>query len=141
MTPQALAALHARCFDAPPPWSAASFADLLTSPRVFLLHDPSGRAFALGRVVADEGELLTLATDLDARRSGLARTLMAQFDAEAQARGARRGFLEVAEDNLAARALYAACGWAQTGRRPRYYVAPGRAPVAALILGKSLDGR
>ncbi|MFN4101064.1 MAG: GNAT family N-acetyltransferase, partial [Pararhodobacter sp.] len=107
MTPEALAALHARAFATPPPWSAAGFAGLLDSPLVFLTADAQGRAFALGRVVAGEAELLTLATDPAARRQGLARAQMAAFEREAQARGAVTAFLEVAEDNAAARALYA----------------------------------
>mgnify|MGYP001244619670 CR=1 FL=1 len=139
MTPAALAALHARAFVAPPPWGAASFASLLASPHSFLRADPAGRAFVLGRAIADEAELLTLATAPEARRAGLARARLAEFDAEARARGARTAFLEVAEDNTAARGLYAACGWAQAGRRPGYYRLPDGSTVAALILCKSLD--
>ena len=40
---------------------------------------------------------------------------------DARARGASEAFLEVAEDNRAARALYARGGWAPVGRRPGYY--------------------
>lgn len=138
MTPDALAALHARCFTAPPPWSADSFAALLQSPHVFLLEDPGGQAFALGRVIAGEAELLTIATDPGQRRAGLARALMARFEGESRTRGAEAAFLEVAETNAPALALYASCGFAQAGRRPGYYVAPGASPVAALILCKSL---
>ncbi|WP_323020149.1 GNAT family N-acetyltransferase [Pararhodobacter sp.] len=138
MSPEDLALLHAAAFTAPPPWSAASFAGLLASPAVFLVADPRGRAFALGRVVAGEAELLTLATDPGARRQGLARASLAEFDRAARERGALSAFLEVAEDNAAARALYVACGWTQQGRRPGYYVAPGGERIAALILCKSL---
>lgn len=137
MNPQALAALHARCFVAPPPWSEASFVALLADPAAFLCTDPQGRAFLLGRVIADEAELLTLATAPDARRLGLARNLLAGFDAEIRARGARTAFLEVAEDNFAALALYTRAGWQTAGRRPGYYHRPNAAPVAALILCKS----
>ena len=137
MTPDALARLHALAFTTPPPWSADSFADLLASPFTFLETAPDGRAFLLGRVIAGEAELLTLATDPAARRAGLARQLMARFEAGAQARGATEAFLEVAEDNAPARALYAACGYVRTGRRPGYYVAPTGEVIAALILCKS----
>lgn len=139
MTPDALAALHARAFTTPPPWSAASFASLLQSPHVFLRADPWGRAFVLGRVIADEAELLTIATDPIARRAGLARDLMAQFLAESRARGAVTAFLEVAEPNAPAIALYHACGFRQTGRRPGYYAAPDGTRIAALILCTSLE--
>ena len=130
--PDRLAALHAACFSThPPPWPAIGFAGLLADPSVFLIEAP--QALLLGRVVAGEAELLTLATAPPARRHGLARRLLADFDAEARARAALTAFLEVAEDNAPARALYAGAGWTQVGLRPRYY-----GPVAALILRKDL---
>lgn len=142
MTPDALAALHARCFAVPPPWRADSFAALLQEPQTFLCADPLGRAFALGRVIADEAELLTLATDPGARRKGLARELMDRFEAAARDRGAVVAFLEVAETNAAALALYHGCGYRPVGRRPGYYPGTGQdaaaAPVAAMILSKPL---
>lgn len=136
MSPEELAALHARAFTSPPPWSAAAFADALADPASFLLTRDG--AFLLGRAVAGEAELLTLATDPARRRQGLARALLADFAAEARARGAASAFLEVAEDNAPARALYAAAGWETAGRRPRYYVRSGAEPVAAAILRLNL---
>ncbi len=130
--PEALAALHAACFTThPAPWPATGFRDLLSDPATFLIAMPEG--FLAGRVVAGEAELLTLAVAPAARRRGLARALLARFDAEAAARAATAAYLEVAEDNAAARALYAGAGWHPVGRRPRYY-----GPVAALILRKDL---
>lgn len=136
MTPEALAALHARCFASPPPWSAAGFAATLADPAAFLLTRPG--ALLVGRAAAGEAELLTLATDPDRRRQGLAAALLHAFEAEARARGAETAFLEVAEDNAPARALYAAQGWVEAGRRPRYYARPGQPPAAALIFRKAL---
>ncbi len=130
--PEALAALHAACFAThPAPWPASGFRDLLADPKTFVIEAPG--AFLAGRVVAGEAELLTLATAPHARRQGLARRLLARFDAESAARNAAAAFLEVAEDNAPARALYAGAGWRAVGRRPRYY-----GPVAALILRKDL---
>lgn len=122
-TPEALEALHRRCFTTPRPWSADEFASLIASSGVFLLTRPQGglQGFLLGRVVADEAELLTLATAPEARRQGLGRDLTREFAATSQAAGARTGFLEVAADNLAAQALYAGLGWCEAGRRRRYY--------------------
>jgi ribosomal-protein-alanine N-acetyltransferase len=136
MSPEQLAALHARAFTRPPPWSAAAFAATLADPACFVLTAPG--ALLAGRAAGGEAELLTLATDPAARRQGLARGLLVAFEAEAVQRGARTAFLEVAEDNGPARALYAACGWAPAGRRPGYYRRPDGAPVAALILRKAL---
>ncbi|MBP7240643.1 GNAT family N-acetyltransferase [Amaricoccus sp.] len=137
MTAEALAALHARCFDTgPPPWSAASFVGLLEDPACFLLARPGG--FALGRAAAGEAELLTIAVAPEARRGGVGRALLAAFEAEATRRGAEEAFLEVSEANAAARALYAGAGYSVAGRRPGYYRRADNSPVAALTLRKRL---
>lgn len=139
MTPDTLATLHARCFTSmPPPWSAAGFAALLGDPHVVLRDDHLSRGFALIRVIGDEAELLTLAVDPTFRRNGIGRGLMERVDTCAQTRGAQKIFLEVAETNQAARALYDTCGFRQVGRRPGYFRAPDAGAVAALILCKSL---
>lgn len=140
MTPAALAALHARCFRQPRPWTAAEFALLLGQPATVLAALPGG--FALGRVVAGEAELLTLAVAPRARRRGLGRRLLALFEAAAAARGAGVCHLEVAADNEAARALYAAAGYAETGSRRGYYgPAAGVAAVDAILLARPLAAR
>lgn len=131
--PESLAALHARCFVNPPPWDASAFASLLAGAGVTLLTDPRGRGFLLARVVADEAEVLTLAVDPAQRRAGIARSLLARFDGL----GAAQAFLEVSADNGPARALYAACGWSEVGRRKAYYRASGHPTADALILCKS----
>lgn len=136
MTPEALEGLHARAVAPARGWSAAEFAALLESPHVFAVGD--ARAAALGRAAAGEAELLTLATDPDHRRGGLARACLAAFAAEARARGATEAFLEVAADNWAARALYVADGWAEAGLRPGYYQRTGHPPVDALMLVRTL---
>ncbi len=134
-----MARLHAAAFTTPAPWRAESFTALLAEPSVFALASPCARAFVLGRALAGEAELLTLATHPDARRAGLARALLQRFEAEARARGAAEAFLEVAETNRAARALYAQAGWREVGRRPGYYrESATKAPVTALILRKTL---
>ena len=136
MTPDDLARLHARCIAIPPPFSAADFKGLLDTPGVFLFGDAKG--LALGRVAADEAELLTLAVAPEARRQGLGRHWLSAFEAGALDRGAVHAFLEVAEDNAPAQALYAAHGWTEVGRRRGYYAAAGGRSTDALVLSKSL---
>ncbi len=136
MTPEALARLHAAAFRDERPWTAAEFASLLSLPGKLLLGD--ARAILLARVAADEAEVLTLATDPAHRRQGLAAALLARFHAEAIKRGARRAILEVAEDNVPARALYARGGYAQAGRRPRYYRRASGQAADALLLARPL---
>ena len=134
--PEALAALHATSFDRG--WTAATLADLLEQPGVAAITEADG--FILFRVVADEAEILTLAVRPQARGRGQGGDLTRKAAMAAAAAGARRLFLEVAEDNAAARALYHRVGFEPVGRRPRYYVRPGAAPVDALLLSLNLPG-
>jgi len=132
MTAAAMAELHAASFTMPRPWSEAEFADLLASPLVFAHDEPGG--FVLGRVVAGEAELLTIAVEQAQRGRGIGRKLVQEFLAQSCLRGAESTFLEVAEGNLAARALYAACGFQPAGRRKGYYHGPNGQTEDALIL-------
>jgi len=136
MTPDELAALHAKCFEMPRPWKAAEFSALLELKGVFLKHNNGG--FILGREISGESELLTLAVDPDKQRQGWGRRLLADFEAESKIRGATQAFLEVAENNLAARPLYEAAGYSESGRRPAYYNSPDGTKYAAILLRKPL---
>ncbi len=83
--------------------------------------DPGGglapAGFALYRAVAGEAELLTISVLPEARREGLGAGLLAACEDGARASGAARLFLEVAEGNVAARALYDRAGYRECGRR------------------------
>lgn len=136
MTPDALAALHACCFETPPPWSAADFVGFLADPLCFLVCADQG--FALGRAVAGEAELLTLAVAPEARRQGIARSLLARLMQQAQDRGAGTLFLEVSAENPAAIALYLAAGLQVTGRRRGYYRTPQGQRIDALVMAAAL---
>ncbi len=137
MTPEELASLHKRCFVTPAPWDAASFAGFLADQLAFLLVEGEA-GFLLGRTVAGEAELLTIAVAPEARRRGLGRKLMARFIYQAQLRGAERTFLEVAADNPAAIALYESCGFRQAGTRRGYYRTPTGQRIDALVLARDL---
>ncbi|MFC5390563.1 ribosomal protein S18-alanine N-acetyltransferase [Brevundimonas bullata] len=127
---EALAAIHAEAFETP--WDAASLSALLASPGVFVVADADG--FILIRVVADEAEILTLAVRPSARRGGLGARLVEAAVVRAAALGADRMFLEVAEDNVAARALYARAGFHEAGRRRGYYARANGRREDALVL-------
>ena len=115
----ALAAIHAAAFPPADRWGVDAIRLLLEMPGVFGLALPRG--FVLARVAADEAEILTLAVEPEARRQGIGGTLLVHAMATAAARGAAAMFLEVSEANGAARALYAAAGFAAAGQRRRYY--------------------
>jgi ribosomal-protein-alanine N-acetyltransferase len=142
MTPEDLARVHGAAFTLPPSWSAADFAAFGTDPACFLVtRSERGAlsAFGLFRVVADEAEVLTLATAPHARRKGLARDIMRDALSSAQARGAQHCFLEVAATNHAAILLYQSLGFAQVGLRKAYYRAAGHTALDALVFRAILD--
>lgn len=132
MTPDAMATLHAACFSTPRPWSAAEITGLLASPLCFLLTEPAG--FLIGRVVAGEAELLTLAVDPKARQRGTGGRLVDAFLLAVRARGAESAFLEVSAANLPAQSLYARKGFIQKGLRTGYYQTPDGKRLDALLL-------
>lgn len=119
MTPYELSLFHQMSFVTPRPWTAAEFEQVLATRGAFLLTE--GSSLLVGRALAGEAELLTVAVPPPARRQGTARRLLARFEDHARRRGARSAFLEVASNNAAAQALYLGAGWAETGRRRSYY--------------------
>ena len=127
---ETLADLHAAAFAAS--WGAEAFAELLVQPGVVV--ETVGDGFILIRVVADEAEILTLAVRPAARRGGLGGRLVETAVVRAAALGAERRFLEVAEDNVAARALYARTGFTEAGRRRGYYARADGSREDALVL-------
>lgn len=131
-----MAAVHAACFTTPKPWSAAEIASTLDSDFVFLLTEPAG--FLIGRVVAGEAELITLAVDPAARKRGTGGRLVDGFLAEAKLRGAESVFLEVAANNLPAQSLYARKGFEPKGKRRGYYRTPAGERLDALLLMRAI---
>ena len=117
---EAMAALHEAAFPPDERWDAKALAEMMAMPGTFgWIANQDG--FILARVAADEAEVLTLAVQPGSRRLGLGAALLADALREAKARGATAMLLEVAEPNLAARGLYGGFGFAEVGRRKRYY--------------------
>ncbi|HLI10109.1 MAG TPA: ribosomal protein S18-alanine N-acetyltransferase [Alphaproteobacteria bacterium] len=142
-----LAALHAAAFAEA--WTASSLAGLMLTPGVFALlaaapasgcgtAHPAG--FILGRMAADECEILTLAVLPERRRRGVARVLLDAAIRQAREAGAVAIFLEVQADNRAARRLYESAGFEAVGIRRAYYSNKTTPPADALVLRlKPLD--
>ncbi|MBS9715933.1 GNAT family N-acetyltransferase [Pseudohalocynthiibacter aestuariivivens] len=136
MTPAELAHIHALSFETPRPWDEKEFASLLKSRGVFLVKDEA--SFALGRVVADEAELLTLAVHPNERSVGLGRARLLDFEAQAKKLGAQKSFLEVAANNNAAIALYLSVGYLKCGQRRDYYRRLNEDAVDAVVFEREL---
>ncbi len=136
-----ISALHSACFD--DGWSPFTVRQVLNMPGAFGLvavpegcsvPEPDLAGFVLARAAAGECEILSIAVGETWRGLGIARSLMEAAIAAARAAGAVSLFLEVAEDNDAAQALYRRFGFTPVGRRRDYYKRAGGPPVAALTL-------
>lgn len=131
-----MAAVHAETFEAP--WGADAFLDLLPRRGVTALA-AGWDGFILTQAVMDEAEVLTLAVRPAARRRGLGRALVEAAAARLTAHGVAVLRLEVAQDNPAGLALYAAAGFAAVGVRRGYYARPQGRRVDAQVLARRLN--
>ena len=94
----------------------------------------------LCRALFEAAEILTLAVAPAARRRGIGAALVRAAAGLAAQGGADNLFLEVAQDNPAAQALYRSLGFAEAGRRAGYYArAEGR--IDALVMRLDLNTR
>jgi len=120
-------------------WGAEDLLAFSKRPGAVIIADGALAAGAvLLQTAGGEAEILDIGVVPACRRAGLGATLLAAAEHAARASGATRITLEVATDNAAARALYAAAGYARAGLRPRYYRRRDGARVDALILAKTL---
>ncbi len=110
------------CFDRP--WTFETLSFEIHSPLCVLAyeqHEGHITSYALGRVVADEGELMRIGTPPALRRQGLAGKALSAFLEKTREMGAARCFLEVRSRNSAAVALYEKHGFKPVGLRKKYY--------------------
>lgn len=109
---------------------------MLNVSGTYIVEDSVG--FAMGRVILDEVELLTIAVDPQARRQGAGKRLLEAFQSAAMRRGATLAFLEVAAGNNPAQNLYLSAGWQVSGRRKAYYRLENGEMQDAVLMGKRL---
>ncbi len=130
-----MAALHVRSIT--PAWPESDMVEHTQRDICLGLGQPL-EAFIILRRADDQGEILTIVTDPDQRQRGHGRRLLQAAEAKMREEKGKLIFLEVAEDNDPAIALYRAVGFNHIGRRPAYYRRPeGR--VAAQTYCKRLD--
>jgi ribosomal-protein-alanine N-acetyltransferase len=134
----AMARAHAAAFHAG--WRASEIAKLMRIAGGFgVVADDGEAGFILVFAVAGEAEILTLAVPPALRRQGVGRALLAAATGLAAEAGAESMFLEVAEDNAAARALYLGAGFVVAGRRRDYYALADGTRSDALVLRLDLN--
>ncbi len=132
-----IAALHAKLFT--PPWDTNAVRGLLEHPAATSLVAVAGSpkaviGFVIGQLAADEAEILSIGVAPNWQRAGVAAGLLQGLSRAARRGDAKRIFLDVAEDNEAALALYRKLGFLEAGRRKNYYQRPGSKAVDALTL-------
>lgn len=122
-------ALEAALFGAEA-WNEAQVVAELSAPgRAMLVAEgpsaPDGRGEVVGYAVlgvaGDVADLLRIGVAPDARRTGVATALLDHLLGAAAGAGADRMLLEVGSANTGAQGFYAAAGFAEIHRRPRYY--------------------
>jgi ribosomal-protein-alanine N-acetyltransferase len=134
-----LGEVHAEAFEAP--WTGEEILRFAEDRGGLALVAERGGAalgFILCRLVAGEAEVLSLAVRPAARRQGVAAALLDAALDLTRARAASM-FLEVAEDNPGAIALYARAGFEPVGRRAGYYARAGAPAVAAIVMRRALN--
>lgn len=132
----ACAAIHASGFETS--WDAQTLCDMAKNNLTLAaFHRGDVVGFIMLGALTDQTDIITVAVAPNAQRRGIARALIDAATQTMTARGVRTLFLEVAEDNAPARALYAACGFVPIGTRKNYYKRAG-GRVSAVTYEKRL---
>ena len=133
-----VAAIEKECFgrDA---WSEKSVSGELTNALALWLVAVEGETVAgyVGsQTVCNETDMMNVAVTADFRRQGIGEKLVTALVEELKAIESHSLTLEVRASNTPAQALYEKLGFAEVGRRPRYYQNPKE---DALILRKEWE--
>lgn len=111
----------------PDPWSYRDIVDLIsTEGAMCFAAVDNGRvaAYVLGRLIPPEGEVYRVAVREELRRRGIAYRLFDYAMKISRGSGLECAFLEVRSQNTPAIKLYTAYGFAEVGRRKKYYRDP-----------------
>lgn len=136
-----IAELHAKIFAKS--WPEPVINDLLaqTGALAFIaqsLGKPSTAlpavGFIIGRLAADEVEILTFGVARQFRNQGIGWQLLATLCEAARQNNASKILIEVAAENHTAIRLYHKRGFAAVGRRPGYYTTVGGSAKDAIIM-------
>ena len=130
-----VAAIEKECFgrDA---WSERSVAGELTNALALWLvavEDGTVAGYVGSQTVCNETDMMNVAVTADFRRRGIGEQLVTALVEELKAIDSHCLTLEVRASNTPAQAMYEKLGFAEIGRRPRYYQNPKE---DALILRK-----
>jgi ribosomal-protein-alanine N-acetyltransferase len=107
------------------PWPTSAYATELTTNRLarYIGARIDGALVGFGGIwlMVDEAHITTMAVLPANRRAGIATVLLLELLQEARRGGARVATLDVRVSNVEAQRLYRSFGFAEVGRRIRYY--------------------
>lgn len=132
-----VAELEKLCFS--DPWSEKSVASELENELAHWLVAVEGdrvAGYVGSQTVCGETDMMNVAVHPDFRRQGIAEALVKGLVANLKEMGSRCLTLEVRASNIPAQKLYEKLGFAQVGKRPKYYRNPKE---DALILRKEWE--
>ncbi len=135
----AVAALERESYEFP--WTSGIFNDCLRAGHScwVLVVDGEVAGYGILAIAAGEAHVLNLCIGEAYRGRGYGRHLLGRLLDVTRWSGAERVFLEVRPSNPVAQALYLSLGFAEIGRRPRYYPArEGRED--AIVMALDLPG-
>lgn len=118
LTPDGLALTHSMAFNGKG-WSEQTFEDYLKDKQTLVFGTDS--CFSVVRLLASEAEILTLATRPSGQGKGRATQMLLEAMEHLKRAGVEVVYLDVSDQNTAARALYAKCGFTGFDLRHNYY--------------------
>ena len=119
------------------PWSYELFCEGLTSEfSSVVMYQNTFAGFLLGKLVIDQAEIEEICVASHCRQKGIAASLLNSWFSHVKEKGAVEVFLEVAENNAGALALYQKAGFKHIDTRKAYY----RQTSASQALPKAEQG-
>ena len=94
--------------------------------------------FAMLRHLGEEAELITIAVDPKWRKRGVGVALLRALIDDLLMSPAKKLFLEVAADNVAALKLYGKFGFQKVSERKGYYPRSDGTPATAIVMARDL---
>ncbi len=131
--------IHKKCF--PIYWKEKEISDMLlvSGTKAWLAAADSPTGMVITRMQFEQAEILTIAVLPDFQNNGIARMLMNEAEKDLRAAGVKKIFLEVAENNKSAYALYLKIGYQETKRRKAYYKQADNNFVDAIVMCKEFS--
>ena len=126
--------LHQLSFESA--WGVEAFERMLTMPQnrgLIAQVDEQPVGLVVFQIAGEDSDLVTLCVAPEWRHRGIASGLYVHGERLLAGLGVTSIFLEVAEDNQAARGLYASLGFEKTGMRPDYYARQGENANAIIM--------